>query len=117
MSASAAQPSMAARPSVAGTANPKMTMIGPTRASAPIDATCSSEKAMIPEVARRGSTPRRDSARTCAAVPAAPPKGAAVATALPTNCVDATSGRDGRGPLPSLISSRCSSHVSTSTPA
>ena len=49
----------------------------------------------MPDVARRGSTPRRCSARTCAAVPAAPPKGAAVATALPTSCVDAMSASDG----------------------
>ena len=57
MSASAPHPSSAVRPRVAGTENPKITIIGPTSASAPMDATCSSEKATMPEVARRGSTP------------------------------------------------------------
>ncbi len=94
-----------------GTATPKSTMIGPTTASAPTDATCNNEKVRMPEVERRGSTPRRWSARTCAAVPAAPPKGAAVATALPTSCVDAISASDGLPATSSWISSRCSTQV------
>ena len=65
----------------------------------------------MPDVARRGSTPRRGSARTWAAVPAAPPNGAAVATALPTSWVDATNASDGVGPRPSSISRRCSTQV------
>ena len=77
-----------------------------------MDAICNSEKAMMPAVARRGSTPRRDSARTCAAVPAAPPNGATVATALPTSCVEAISASRGRPSIPSSwISIRCSTQV------
>ena len=53
---------------------------------------------MMPEVARRASTPRRARARTWAAVPAAPPNGAAVATALPTSWVEAMSASGVRRP-------------------
>ncbi len=105
------------RPSVAGTAKPKITMIGPTSASAPMEATCRSEKAMMPAVARRASTPRRARARTCAAVPAAPPKGAAVATALPTSWVEAMSGSGVRLPEPPSIRRRWSTQVRYSTAA
>ena len=86
------------RPRVAGTAMPKITMIGPTSASAPIEATWRSENATMPAVARRASTPRRARARTWAAVPAAPPNGAAVATALPTSWVDAMRASEGARP-------------------
>ena len=111
ISTSAPHPRSAVFASVDGTANPNSTMIGPMIASAPTDATCNSENVRIPDVARRGSTPRSCSERTCAAVPAAPPNGAAVATALPTSCVDATSGSERCTPLSSWISMRCSTHV------
>ncbi len=105
------------RPNVAGTAMPKMTMIGPTSASAPIEATCSRENATMPAVARRASTPRRARARTWAAVPAAPPNGAAVATAFPTSCVEAINASGGRAVVPSSIRRRCNTQVRYSTAA
>ena len=89
MITNAAHPTSAVRASVWGTLMPTTTMIGPTSASAPIEAICNNENATRPETARRGFTPRRASARTWTAVPAAPPNGAMVATEEPTSCVAA----------------------------
>ena len=72
---------------------------------------------MMPEVARRASTPRRARARTWAAVPAAPPNGAAVATALPTSWVEAMSASGVRVPEPPSIRRRWSTQVRYSTAA
>ena len=58
MSTSAPHPSSAVLASVGGTATPKSTMIGPTMASAPTDATCNNEKVRMPEV----EPPRIDAA-------------------------------------------------------